>query len=336
MLKEIKKELLSTPQHIVDILDTYEFYKVHIKGNEIRCGLAEGHNPTAIRIKIVNNDNLYVSDYTRGLSKDLISYIITVKNTDFASVMSVIKAQLGIDDFYNFNTRRSVFGGFYDRIKNRSSNLYVRTYNKSVLTQFKSVYTTRMTKDNIGFSAQDYFNLGYDVESQRITIPIYNAFGEIIGVKGRTDFDSDVEPKYLYLIPCAMSTTLYGYSHNYEHLQDNDILVFEAEKSCMQCYTYGIRNCVAVGSNSLSPAQCKLLMGLNPKRIIFMFDKDLPYENTIRNVKMLKNYTRMSDVSVCWWDWSKNTTIGEKQSPSDCGADTLKKILENEIAEVIL
>ena len=75
MLKDIKRELLLNPQAIVNILETYDFYNPRIHNNEIRCGLSEGHNPTAIRIKLINNDNLFVSDYTRGISYDLINYI---------------------------------------------------------------------------------------------------------------------------------------------------------------------------------------------------------------------------------------------------------------------
>ena len=91
MLKDIKRELLSNPQAIVNILETYDFYNPRIHNNEIRCGLSEGHNPTAIRIKLINNDNLFVSDYTRGISYDLINYIINVKNSEFIEVCRTIK-----------------------------------------------------------------------------------------------------------------------------------------------------------------------------------------------------------------------------------------------------
>ena len=77
MLKDIKRELLSNPQAIVNILEAYDFYKPRIHNNrEIRCGINEGSNPTGIRIKLINNDNLFVTDYIRGISYDLINYII--------------------------------------------------------------------------------------------------------------------------------------------------------------------------------------------------------------------------------------------------------------------
>ena len=337
MLKDIKHELLSNPQSIVNILETYDFYKPHIKNNEIRCGYEEGHNPTAISIRLNNNDNLFVKDYSRGLSYDLISYIIKVRGVKFVDVMTAIKAELGISNFYEFNTRNSVFGGFYDRIKKKDSDLYVKTYDESILNEYQNVYNTRFLYDNIGFSAQDYFHIGYDVISQRITIPIYSPYNELIGIKARADWNVDAEePKYLYLLPCAMSSTLYGYCQNYEYLSENDILVFEAEKSVLQCYSYGIRNCVSLGSNSLSTTQCKLIMELNPKRVIFMLDKGLDYENTKNNATKLSAFSRMFDTDFYWWDWTNNLTLPDKASPSDYGKEILNQIINEEITEVII
>lgn len=335
MFKDLKKELLSNPQFIVNILDYYEFYKIHIQSNEIRCGLYEQGNPTAIRIKLKNNDNLYVTDYVRNLNCDLISYIIKVRNVQFSDVLGVIKSELGIQDFYNFTTKRTIFGGFYDRIKNKTTVLPLKTYNNSILEQYHSVYNMRFLKDNIGFETQDKFNIGYDIESQRITIPIYNEYGELVGIKGRANWDvSEDEVKYLYLIPCAMSQTLYGCCQNYDSLAENDIYVFEAEKSVLQCHSYGIHNAVALGSHSLSTQQCKLIMSLNPKRVIFLLDKGLEIEKTMNNIEKLQSFTRMFSTGIWWWDWRKNQTFNDKDSPSDKGRSALEQIIREEVVRI--
>ena len=337
MLKEIKKELLNNPQSIINILEIYDFYKPHIKCNEIRCGIADGHNPTAIRIKLENNENLFVKDFVRNFNYDIITYIIKIRNIEFIDILKTIKSEIGIMDFYNFKTEKSIFGGFYDKIRKNTSDLYVKSYDEIILNDYQSVYNSRFAKDNIDFSTQKYFQIGYDIVSQRITIPIRNAYGEIIGIKGRANWEVDAEePKYLYLVSCSMSSTLYGYCQNYKYLVEGDVIVFEAEKSVLQCHSYGIYNCVSLGSNSLSIIQCKLLMELNPKRIIFMFDKNLNYENTKVNAVKLSAFTRMSDVQICWWDWNNNQTLPCKSSPSDFGKEVFKDILRNEIVEVVI
>lgn len=333
MFTEIKRSLLEAPDSIINILTEYDFYKPQIRYNEIRCGLYEGSNPSAICIRLKNNDNLYVNDFSRNINADIISYIIKVKNVTFKEVLHSIKAELGIENFYDLGNKHSAFGGFYDTIRKQNSALYVKTYPDSILNEFKNVYNLRFIKDNISFEAQDYFNIGYDEASQRITIPIYNPYGEIISIKGRANWNvTDDEPKYLYLIPCAASSTLYGYAQNYVHLQGGTIFIFESEKSVLQCYSYGIKSAVALGSNSLSDTQCKLLMSLQPKRIVFMLDKGLDLQNTFNNIEKLRRYTRMSDVTIWYWDWCKSE-LPDKSSPSDYGKEELMKIVEEQLYE---
>lgn len=342
MLKDLKKELLKSPQSIINILEQYEFSKIHIKSNEIRFAIADGHNSSAIRIKLTDNDNLYVDDFIRnvrddfGSRCDVISYIIKTKNTDFATVLSTIKKELGITDFYDFHTKQSVFGGFYDRIKKNQASLNVKTYKETILNEYLNVYSKRFAEDKITFEAQDKFQIGYDIDSQRITIPIRNVYGELIGIKGRAAWDiTDDECKYLYIVPCPMSSTLFGYCQNYEFLnQADEIYIGESEKFVMQCYSYGIRNCVSLGSNSLSTAQAQLLIELNPKKIIFMLDKGLDFANTKANVERLKLFTRMFDIEIYWWDWQINTNLPDKASPSDYGKKIFVDIVKNEIREV--
>lgn len=333
MFKDIKHRLLDNPESIINILEQYEFYKPRIHNNEIRCGLYEGANPTAIRIKLTNNENLYVCDFSRNINEDIINYLIKVKGTDFKQVFNTIKKELGIQSFYTITEKRSIFGGFYNRISKFQSAMYVKTYPEDILNEYNTGYNKRFLDDNISLQTQEYFDIGYDIVTQRITIPIRNAYGEIIGIKARINYESDDEPKYMYLFPCPMSQTLYGFSQNYVHLCNGDIYLYEAEKSVLQCHTYRMFNALALGSNSLSDTQCKLLMGLQPKRIIFMLDKGLNIDNTLRNIEKLLLYTRMNDVQICYWDWSMNTSLPDKASPSDYGKDALQDIINNEIIE---
>ena len=141
------------------------------------------------------------------------------------------------------------------------------------------------------------------------------------------------EMKYFYAVPCSMSQTLFGYSQNYEFLVDNTIYIFEAEKSCMQCYSYGIRNCVSLGSGSISIQQVKMLLELNPKRIIFLHDVGYGLENIMRNIDMVKNYSRFTEVELGYWSYF-GRGYENKVSPSDLGKEWLENILQNEITMI--
>ena len=136
--------------------------------------------------------------------------------------------------------------------------------------------------------------------------------------------------KYYYLIPCQASQTLYGYSQNYNYLTNNIIYIYEAEKSIMQCFSYGIRNCVALGSGSISRKQVRMLLELNPKKIIFMHDVGYDLENILRNINMVKNYSRFSEVELGYWDFF-DRLYDNKVSASDLGKKELLRIMDTEI-----
>ena len=330
MLKEIKKELLDNPEKLKELLEYFNFYNVHIHQSYISFGRAQDTSKKSIVIRLEKNDYLYVTDYARNISKDLFSYISEQRLVDFKDIIGVVRNILGVDDFSLFNESRGIFGGFYEKIRKRSE-YSVRTYDESILDKYIPLANKRFINDNISIAAQQFFGIRYDVESQGIVIPIYNQIGELIGAKVRCNYEvQDGEMKYYYLIPCQASQTLYGYSQNYNYLTNNIIYIYEAEKSIMQCFSYGIRNCVALGSGSISRKQVRMLLELNPKKIIFMHDVGYDLENILRNINMVKNYSRFSEVELGYWDFF-DRLYDNKVSASDLGKKELLRIMDTEI-----
>ena len=330
MLKEIKKELLDNPEKLKELLEYFNFYNVHIHQSYISFGRAQDTSKKSIVVRLEKNDYLYVTDYARNISKDLFSYISEQRLVDFKDIIGVVRNILGVDDFGLFNESRGIFGGFYEKIRKRSE-YSVRTYDESILDKYIPLANKRFVDDNISIAAQQFFGIRYDVESQGIVIPIHNQIGELIGAKVRCNYEvQDGEMKYYYLIPCQASQTLYGYSQNYNYLTNNIIYIYEAEKSIMQCFSYGIRNCVALGSGSISRKQVRMLLELNPKKIIFMHDVGYDLENILRNINMVKNYSRFSEVELGYWDFF-DRLYDNKVSASDLGKKELLRIMNTEI-----
>ena len=131
-----------------------------------------------------------------------------------------------------------------------------------------------------------------------------------------------------------MSQTLFGYSENYSSLYENDVWVVESEKSVLKMDSWGYNNVVALGSNSLSTTQCKLLLSLNPKSVTFMLDKSLPLENTKRNADLLKTFCTMRQIKIKYWLWTDNITLDDKSAPCDDTKEELEYILQNEIEPI--
>lgn len=330
MLAEIKKELINHPDKLKEVLEHFGYCNVIIRPKYISFGRDQYSSKKSIVIKLENNKYLYVHDYARNVQKDLFTYIGEQRRIEFSEVLSAIKLVLNIADYYDFFGSRGIFGGFYERIRKRNFNK-VNTYDESSLDRYIQCGNLRFLRDNISLETQNFFNIRYDVESQGIVIPIYNQLGQLMGAKVRCNYDvEDGEMKYYYLIPCAMSQTLYGYSQNYNYLVENVVYIFESEKSVMQCHSYGIRNCVALGSGSISNKQVQMIFELNPKKVIFMHDTGFDLENIERNISMIRAYSRFSEIEVGYWNYF-GRGYEDKVSPSDLGNKKLKQIMNEEI-----
>lgn len=331
MLEDVKKELLNHPDKLKDVLEYFGYCNIVIREKYMQFGRDEFSSKKSIVINLKENRFLYVHDYARNIQKDLFSYIMSQRHVEFVTVLNEVKKVLGITDYFDFFGKRGIFGGFYERVRKKRSNSESKIYDESVLDQFVPVGNLRFLHDHISLNAQKFFEIGYDVESQGITIPIRNEFGQLMGVKERFNYEvEDGEIKYFYHSPCQMSNTLYGYSQNYVYLTGETVLIFEAEKSVMQCYTYGIRNCVALGSGSISRKQIQMLLELNPQKVIFMHDVGYKLEYIMRNIDFLKGYSRFVELEIGYWDFfGKGYT--DKVSPSDIGKQKLDYILKNEI-----
>lgn len=335
MFEEIKLKLLEQPESIEHILDTFGFDKIRINQKEIRCAFEQGMNPTAVVIRLQDNDNLFVKDYERNLSLDFINYLVKSKNIPFKDVMNAIKQELHLEFIYNYKRRVGLFNGIYDNIYRPNSEMSVTIYPEEILKQYGNTPNLLWLKDGISLETQRKWNVGYDVPSQRITLPIRTSTGEIMCIKGRLNGDpEEFEPKYLYLVNGPMSQTLFGYSENYSSLYENDVWIVESEKSVLKMSSWNYNNVVALGSNSLSTTQCKLLLSLNPKSVTFMLDKSLPLENTKRNAELLKTFCTMRQIQIRYWNWENNISLSDKSAPCDDSKEEFEYILRSEIEPI--
>ena len=334
MIQELKKQLLENPDNIRSLLEEFEFEHITLKRNELRFA-RNSEGGQNIRIKLENNDYLNVTDYAKSEHTDIISYIIKEKNTDFKSVLTSIKRILRLSDDWKPQSKiRAIFGGVYEKITHRIDSP-PKAYDESILDDYIKLPNERFQRDNISLETQMKFGIGYDVITDRITIPIRDQHGSIIGIKGRRNYETDNvdDPKYLYLIPCQMSKTLYGYSENYSYMYGKTVMVFESEKSVLQCTSYGYHNAVALGSNSLSEYQAKMILSLNPQKVIFMLDNDLSIENTKRDIEVLRNASTMRDFQISYFDWTECLDLPAKASASDEGKEVLEYILAENIKD---
>lgn len=334
MLNKIKEQLIEQPEKLVELLESFGFEHINHRGNEIRFARSfDGGSNISIRLK--NNPFCCVSDWSRGVSTDIISYIIQEKSINFREVLQAAKTILHLSDDWRPQQKRTLFGGIYEGLSCHNKEIKLKTYDESVLDKYEQIGNLRFLRDGISLDAQKFFDIRFSVEDNAIILPLHNEVGDLIGAKARINGDpQEGESKYYYPIATQVSQTLYGYSKNYEYLYGNDVIVVESEKSVAQGYTFDVRNIVAVGSSAVSEKQSKMLLQLQPKRIILAFDEGLAFEQIQRNADMIKSCCSMFETEIWYWNADLDLDVGEKCSPTDMGLAKFKEIMEEQLVRI--
>ena len=332
-ITDIKERLLQEPDKIVELFEHFGFEHIGLRPNEIRFARnAEGGSNISMRLQ--NNEWCNISDYARGYRGDIFSFIAQEKNVNFREVLQATKKILNLDDSWEPQKQHQLFGGIYNRI-NKQSEYVLKTYDESVLDQYQKCGNMLWLQDGISLEAQRFYDVCFNVTENAIVFPWRDCYGSIMALKSRHNGEPpEGMSKYYYPIGGNISASLFNYSQCYQHLYNNDVYIFESEKSCMKAWGWGIKNTLAIGSHSLSPAQCKLILQLQPKTIYLMLDSDLELSETKKNADLIKNYAKMRSVDIKFWDWRDNLGLGPKSSPVDADKDEWNYIIRNEIRDI--
>lgn len=205
-------------------------------------------------------------------------------------------------------------------------NTKLQPISEKILTYYKSYVNPMFFNDNISYEIQKLFEIGYDDETNHITIPIRDELGNLVGVKGRI-FDYNVtENKYIYLEKCARSKILFGLDKSIKYIKEKGfVFVGESEKFCMQLFSMGYYNCVATGGKKISKMQKNKLMSLGVD-LIFCFDKDVIKEEII---DLADSFEKINIFMI----EDKDNLLNKKESPSD-SREKWEQLIENSIVKI--
>ena len=332
-ISDIKERLLEEPQKITELLEHFGFERISLRHNEIRCARDHEGGPN-IAMRLQDNQWCNIVDFARGYKGDIFSFIAQEKNVTFREVLQITKKILNLDDYWEPKKTRQLFGGIYSRIY-KQSEYESKTYDEDILSSYQKCGNLLWLKDNITLEAQRFYDVHFDVVENSIIFPWRSPQGDIIAVKSRHNGEPpEGMSKYWYPVGGNISASLFNYSSCYEHLYGNDIYLFESEKSCMIAWGRNIKNTLAIGSNSLSPAQCKLILQLQPKTIYLMLDSNLELAETKKNADLIRKYASMRNVTIKFWDWRDSLEVGEKSSPMDGTIENWNYILDNEMKDI--
>lgn len=320
---------------IPQILESIGCHHIRSHGKYWTCGNYNGDNQTAI--SVYNTEYINVVNYTRDITQngklpsDLISLVCFNKELSAFNGIKFVCSELGIDYYHDFEAdipeSLKITKLIFEMQQSDQSNedeKPLKPISNKILSYYKPHINDMFFKDNIDYLTQREFEIGYDPESNRITIPIYSELGDLVGVKGRLFKEQldEGEQKYIYLEPCARSKILYGLNKTYPFIkQSGKCFVHESEKATMQAWSMGYESSISIGGKKISSSQIDKLTRLGVD-LIFAFDKDVEKkeleEIAERFVDGMNVYCVIDDQDI----------LDKKESPTD-NPEKWKKLIQN-------
>lgn len=321
---EILKEHILENNFIPTILEELGCHHIRKKDGYFQCANPDGDNVTAVCV--YENTNLTTINYTRDISNgkniytDLISLVEFYKNETFPYAVKWICDVLDIDYYSNLDedlpkslqlTKMLVEMQSVDTEAETEKPL--KPIPEKILSYFKPYVNDMFNEDGVSYDTQAEFEIGYDEFTNRITIPIRDDLGNLVGVKARYFYrqvPAD-EQKFMYIEKCARSQILYGLYKTINFIKKAQrVFVTEAEKGVQQLYDKGYFEAVATGGSKISKSQIDKLTRLCVP-IIFVFDKDITKEElddiASRFIDGTEVYALIDTIGI----------LNEKESPTD-------------------
>ena len=321
---EILKEHILENNFIPTILEELGCHHIRKKDGYFQCANPDGDNVTAVCV--YENTNLTTINYTRDISNgknihtDLISLVEFYKNETFPYAVKWICDVLDIDYYSNLDedlpkslqlTKMLVEMQSVDTESETEKPL--KPISEKILSYFKPYVNDMFCEDGVGYDTQVEFEIGYDEFTNRITIPIRDDLGNLVGVKARYFYRQvpEDEQKFMYIEKCARSQILYGLYKTINFIKKAQrVFVVEAEKGVQQLYDKGYFEAVATGGSKISKNQIDKLTRLCVP-IIFVFDKDITKEEldniASRFIDGTEVYALIDTIGI----------LNEKESPTD-------------------
>ena len=321
---EILKEHILENNFIPTILEELGCHHIRKKDGYFQCANPDGDNVTAVCV--YENTNLTTINYTRDISNgknihtDLISLVEFYKNETFPYAVKWICDILDIDYYSNLDedlpkslqlTKMLVEMQSVDTESETEKPL--KPIPEKILSYFKPYVNDMFNEDGVSYETQAEFEIGYDELTNRITIPIRDDLGNLVGVKARYFYRQvpEDEQKFMYIEKCARSQILYGLYKTINFIKKAQrVFVTEAEKGVQQLYDKGYFEAVATGGSKISKSQIDKLTRLCVP-IIFVFDKDITKEElddiASRFIDGTEVYALIDTIGI----------LNEKESPTD-------------------
>lgn len=294
--------------------------------------------------------------YTECGQMDVIGLVMGFKEyeqEEFQKAINWICLQLNIDNCeYGFGKQEQIsdwdFIRKYKRnIKKEIEYKPLTIYDKRTLNIFQKFYTREWIDEGISIDTMRKYNILYSTWQQKIIIPHFDIDNQLIGIRGRSLMEEDIDLFGKYgpfkigktFFNHPLGQNLFGLNHNVNAIKTKrKIMLVEAEKSVLQTDTmFGEDNfTVALCGSNLTDFQRSLILKLGVKEVIVALDKQyetLDSEECKKWAKHIKDkiIDKLSPYFCVTVLWDVSDLLNYKDSPTDRGKEVLLQLMDQKI-----
>lgn len=304
--------------------------KSHDNCRYFTAGFPNGDNKKGFTIY---TDNLYVDSNTKNIkdkygNSDIISLVVFIRDTYFSNAIKWLCDILGLDYYseeaedipLSLQLTSLLMDMNEDTIE--SDDIALKPINENILDTYCKCGNELFYNDGVSYKTQREFEIGLDLDSGRITVPIRDEISTLVGVKGRLFNKDDVSSeKYIYLERCSKSKILYGLHKTISHIQMSRVcIVVESEKSVLALWDRGIKNAVSIGGHILSKTQVEKITRLGVSEVVLCYDQEVNRSDNgkIDRSEYVKEANKfIPQITVSAMVDLNGSVLKEKESPVD-------------------
>ncbi len=257
---------------------------------------------------VVSPDKHIWHDFSSGKGGDVFSFVMEVEGLDFRAALEQLARKAGVD-LSMYDTKGSgeiakkkkrlleaneLAAKYYQQslLKNQHAMEYIfktRGFSKQIVQDFRLGYApddgevlTRILL-NKGFNKKDLSDAGLanrygsDLFRGRMTVPLMDPSGQVIGFTGRILVDDPKAPKYLNTPQTLLydkSRHVFGLSQAKEAIRKQDAsVIVEGNLDVVSSHQAGVKNVVASAGTAMTEYHLKALSRLS-HNVRLSFDGD--------------------------------------------------------------
>ena len=314
----IEQKSIEHLRNSIDIADVVGAYVSLKRSGSSLVGLCPFHDDKSPSMHVSTSRGLYHC-FACGAGGDAIKFVMEYEKLSYPQAIEKLASMFGIElEYSNEKTQKKdnslkeileLLNNYYKtelfNLANATALSYLkeRALSPAMIEKFElgwappSQNTINLLQKN-EIEAAKAFSAGvikngergvYASFSNRITFPIYNHIGSIVGFGGRTI--SDHPAKYINSPQSEIfdkSRVLYGYDKARTAIfKSGEVIICEGYMDCIMLHQAGFFNAVAVLGTALTPKHLPLLKKENIK-VILSFDSDTAGQNAaLRSAELL-------------------------------------------------